>query len=98
MAQARLIHATIHPEKFEEAIAVFRSSVLPVTQAQPGFVGARLLLDRDTGKAVVVSIWGSEAEMKATEASGYLNEQFAKLGSFFVTPPIRENYELVISM
>lgn len=98
MVHARFIYAYIQPDKVEEAIALFRDAVLPATQAQPGFKGARLLVDRGIGKAVIVTLWASEAEMKATEASGYLGEQLAKFSGFFSAPPSRESYELAISV
>jgi quinol monooxygenase YgiN len=98
MNHARFVYAHIHPEKIEEAIALFRDSVLPATEAQPGFKGARLLVDRGIGKAVIVTLWASEAEMKATETSGYLRTQLAKFSDYFTAPPTRESYELVISV
>ena len=98
MVHARFVHATIHPDRIEEAIALFRDSVLPVTQVQPGFQGARLLIDRGIGKGVIVTLWASEAEMKATETSGYLRQQLAKFSSLFISPPTREAYELVLSV
>lgn len=98
MVHTRFVYLTLQPAKIEEAIALFREAVLPTTQTQPGFKGARLLVDRSLGKAVVVTLWASEAEMKATETSGYLREQLAKLGSVLLAPPTRESYELVINV
>lgn len=98
MIHARFITAYIHPDKIEEAISLFRDSVLPVTQSQPGFKGARLLIDRSIGKSVIVTLWASEAEMKATEETGYLRQQLAKFNDLFVAPPTRESYELAISI
>ncbi len=98
MTHARFLYVYLQPDKIEEAIALFRDSVLPVTQLQPGFQGARLLIDRGIGKGVIVTLWASEAEMKATETSGYLRQQLAQFSSLFISPPTREAYELVISV
>ena len=39
MAHARLIQATIPPDKVEEAIVLCRASIRPITQDQPSFKG-----------------------------------------------------------
>jgi len=44
---------------------------------------------------MTVSLWETEADMKATEASGFLREQLAKFTDFFVGPPsLQESYEV----
>jgi heme-degrading monooxygenase HmoA len=61
---------------------------------QKGFVGIKLFIDRKTGKGVVVSRWQSEADLEAGEASGYYQEQIAKVAPFLTAPPTRETFEL----
>jgi hypothetical protein len=39
-------------------------------------------------------MWETEAEVKATEASGYLAEQIAELGRLLVAPLARETFEV----
>ena len=55
-----------------------------------------LLTDRSTGKGVTVGLWETEADLKANEASGYLQEQTAKFAGVFAAPPVREEYEVSV--
>lgn len=98
MTHARFITAYIQPDKIEETVATFRDLVLPVTQKQPGFQGARLLIDRGIDKCVIVTLWESEAALHATEANGYLRQQLAQFNNLFSAPPTREIYELAVSV
>lgn len=44
------------------------SQLLPAYRAQPGFSGWRTLVDRQTGKSLIMSLWETGAAMKAAEA------------------------------
>ncbi len=68
--------------------------MVPAAEKQKGFRGGYLLTDRATGKGISISLWETEADMKASETSGYLQEQIAKFGGLFAGPPIREAFEV----
>jgi hypothetical protein len=52
-----------------------------------------MLVDRKTGKALVVALWQTEADHKATSGP-YLRSQFDKFMALFVEPPIEELNEV----
>lgn len=62
-------HVTVHgsPEHIEEGIASVRNQVIPVLKECPGFKGQLLLVNRDKGEAIGISLWDSEANMLASE-------------------------------
>jgi heme-degrading monooxygenase HmoA len=80
----------------DEAIAIYRDSVVPAAQQQKGSNGALLLTDPNTGKGLSISFWETEADMQAGEASGYYQEQLAKFKGIFTAPPVREQYEVSV--
>ena len=41
----------------DEALEVYKNSIVPAAQSQKGFVELKLLLDRSSGKAVAIAIW-----------------------------------------
>ena len=92
--RARVVMVRIQPDKTDEAADLYRDSVVPAGQQQPGFQGTLLLVDPDTGKGISVTMWESEAAMERSEDSGYLKEQLAKFGSLFAEPPRAEHYEV----
>ena len=74
-----------------EALALFEESVLPELREQDGYEGVVVLANED-GKALLVSIWGTEEDAAASAefAKGAL-EQYVTL---FRAPPGREQYEV----
>ncbi|MBI5029917.1 MAG: antibiotic biosynthesis monooxygenase [Chloroflexi bacterium] len=93
---ARLVIAQVKPDKMDDLIRIYRDSIVPAAKQQKGCKGAYLMTDPTTGKAFSEVIWETEADMKAGEASGYLNEQIAKVSATFVSPPITERYEISV--
>ncbi len=92
---ARVITVHTQPGKIAEATAVYRDSILPAARQQKGFHNGFLLTDAVTGKGVSVTLWDTEADMKAGEASGYLQQQLGKMTNLLASPPQRE--ALVVS-
>ncbi len=86
------------PVQLDEALEVTRSAILPVMKQQQGFKGVLTLVDRQTGKATSITLWETEADLKAGESSGYYQQQVGKLASFVAAPPIREVYEATVDL
>ena len=54
-----------------------------------------LLTDPETGIGISVTIWETEEDREAGEASGFY-KQIAKFADFLVETPIRKHYELSV--
>ncbi len=93
---ARIVIVQFQPDKLDQAISIFRDSVIPAAKQQKGFISLTLLTDHSTGKGLSVGLWETEADLKANEANGYFKEQLAKVGSLFAAPPVREAYEVSV--
>lgn len=91
---ARVTTAHIRSDRFEEAISIVRESVAPVVREQQGARGMLLLTDPDTGKGVTITLWETEEDMRAGEASGYVQEQYGKLAGVLAAPPEPEHFEV----
>lgn len=91
---ARVTTVHMRSDKVDEAISIYRDFVIPAAQQQRGFRGAQLLTDRATGKGISVTLWDSEADMIAGEASGYFQEQLARFKDIFSAAPVRDQYEV----
>lgn len=97
---ARLTTIQLLPGMTDRLGTIFNESVLPAARQQEGFHGGLLLADPGTGKAVVVSLWDSEADLLAGESSGYYVEQISKLAGvgLFAGPPVRETFEVKLQV
>lgn len=53
------------PDRIEDNLGYFQREVLPDIQSTPGFLGARLLMNRDTGEGSVGTLWADEDSRQA---------------------------------
>jgi len=93
---ARIVTGQYQPGKIDEGLQILLNSVLPAARQQPGYKGALGLGDRTTGKAITIGLRETAADMQATETSGYLQEQFAKVMPLLAGAPTVEVYEVSI--
>jgi predicted ester cyclase/heme-degrading monooxygenase HmoA len=93
---ARVTITQTKPEKREEAVAIYRDSVVPEAKKQKGFFSIISLSDFKTGKGISISIWDSEADAIANEQTGYYKEQVDKFKDLFTAKPIREGYTVSV--
>jgi len=93
---ARVTSVDIQQGKVEQAIRTYQGEVLPATAQQPGYRSAILFIDRDTLKAISITIWQTEDDMSAGDVSTYYIEQLRKMAAFFAGMPQRETYEVPV--
>jgi heme-degrading monooxygenase HmoA len=97
---ARATIAEIDPVRMsvDEAVDLFRDSVLPALHEQPGYEGAYVLVSPE-GQALVLTFWESEAAADAGLAGGrsFYREQVEKFVTIYAAPPGRETYDVVLA-
>ena len=93
---ARVVDLRVSPGDTREMVRIYRNSVMPAARRQPGFRGALLLTDPETGIGISVSMWETEADREAGEASGYYKEQIEKFSDFLTETPVRKHYEVSV--
>jgi heme-degrading monooxygenase HmoA len=82
----------------DDAVELFRESVLPALHEQPGYDGVYVLLTPE-GQALVLTFWESEEEADAgLEGSrSFYAEQVEKFVTLYRAPPGREHYDVVLA-
>jgi heme-degrading monooxygenase HmoA len=55
------------PDKIDEGVRYLREEVQPAWETDPGFKGAIVLNDRQSGKTLSVTFWEREEDMRAME-------------------------------
>jgi heme-degrading monooxygenase HmoA len=91
---ARVTHCPVEHSKLEEFICLVREVSFPEAKRQPGFKNAYLLTDDVTGISIIITLWETEADLKASETGGFLREQIARSAPLLVALPIRETFEV----
>lgn len=97
---ARATIAEIDPVRtsVDQAVEVFRTSVVPALHEQDGYEGVYVLLSPE-GKALVLTFWTDEQAADAGLAGGrsFYAEQIEKFVTIYRAPPGRETYEVAIA-
>lgn len=92
---ARLLTAQVSPGKMDEFIQLWHDKILTTYQEQTGWKNARLLVDRQTGKAILLSQWETEAEGMATSTGSAQGQKVhAIIGHLLTGRPVVEHYEV----
>jgi quinol monooxygenase YgiN len=66
---ARIITCTVQPAKVSEFRKLLNDSVLPLVQAQPGFVDNTEALDPNTGQYSCTTLWKSRDDVEKYDNS-----------------------------
>lgn len=91
---ARVTTVQVRTGLEDEASRITRDAVVPALKDRPGFGGFLLLTDRAASQGLAISLWESEADLHATEASGHYREQLGKLATVMAGPPAMAIYQV----
>ena len=91
---ARVVFGEVRPENENVVVQHYRNWVAPAARQQKGFKGIIQMTDPNTGKTLSITLWETEADMKAGETSDYYKQQFAKLASYDGTRPVLVDYKV----
>ena len=82
----------------EDAVEVFRESVLPALNEQRGYEGSYVLLSPE-GKSLVLTFWATveDADAGIAGARSFYAEQVAKFATIYRSPPGRDTYDVVLA-
>ncbi len=94
---ARVTVAITLPGKTDDVLRIERDSIVPACKQQKGFKGLYLLHDHKTDKGLTITLWETEADMRAAEVSGFYQQQVAKMKDVLAAPPVREEYEVSLA-
>lgn len=68
---------SMNPQRVEENLDFFKREVLPQLKALPGLLAVRQMVNRETGDAVVGTVWADEASMQSAAEEGARRQQAA---------------------
>jgi heme-degrading monooxygenase HmoA len=66
----RLTRVQSSPDQIDQTITDFTGEVIPVAQRAPGYAGAAIYVNRQTGQAAGVTFWESARALAASELMG----------------------------
>jgi heme-degrading monooxygenase HmoA len=98
IARVTLAEIDVVRTSLDDAVELFRESVVPALREQDGYEGVYVLVSPE-GKALVLTFWESEEAAEAGLAGGrsFYAEQVAKFVTIYRSPPGREHYDVVLA-
>lgn len=91
---SRVMSIRLLPGKMDQALHIFRESIMPAIESRRGCVGVFVLTSREKDEIVTMSLWESYESMMAPELSDFIDQQLAKLTNVLREPPFEDRYEL----
>ncbi len=96
---ARVTTGHFQPDKLDEAIRLYRDSVMPEARQQRGFKGAMFLVDRSEGKTLAIYLAENEADLTESETDGYFDRQAVKFADLVSSREFeREHFEVALQV
>ena len=92
---ARVTNVRFSPNMKAEVAAVARG-LGPILRRQGGFQGLQVLIDPDEGEGIIVSVWETEADAQASEASSAYIGQMSMMSSFLSERLNPKTYEVSV--
>jgi heme-degrading monooxygenase HmoA len=96
VARVTLVEVDTVRTRLDDAIELYKQSVMPALHEQEGYEGAYVLTTPE-GKALVLTFWEDAETAAAGVASGFYAEQVEKFVTVFRAPPGREAYDVVVA-
>lgn len=83
------------PDRLDQGIASFEQQVVPATRQEPGFMGAALVVNRETGEATAATYWDTLDALNASEQVS-TRRRVESTGSFGAAVMDVDRFEVVI--
>lgn len=89
--------AGLDHERIEETVAQFRDESLEAIEQQPGFRGITVGVDVKSGKAVALTLWETEGDMRQSERLADEARAQAVDTAKPSRDPVVDHYEVILS-
>ena len=89
--------AGLDPERIEETARQFEAESLEALAQQPGFRGITVGVNRRSGKAVTLTLWETEADMRQSAKLADEAREQAVATAKPERDPIVDDYEVLVS-
>lgn len=93
---ARVMEFDVVEGKIDELLKVVAEEVEPFLHHMEGFRGGFVFTDRETDKAMSISVWETEQDMLASEGTGFYVGRIVKMAEVLQGPPSPQHFEASI--
>jgi heme-degrading monooxygenase HmoA len=83
----------LFPPAMKAEVTSIAQGLAPILKQQRGFKGLQVLTDPSEGESIIVSLWETEADAEASEATSSYIGQMSMLSSLLCGPLAPKTYE-----
>lgn len=91
---ARTISLDARPSVVAQVVGILEERVLPSLEGKADMVRSFVLVDREKGRVISVTLWNSEEAMRADESGKLLQRHLSMLPNFVTPMMISDRYEV----
>ncbi|GAB3915530.1 antibiotic biosynthesis monooxygenase family protein [Larkinella terrae] len=91
---ARTLEGGLRAEAHSDATTYFRLSIGPALRQQPGFLHGQLLANSVTNQCLLLTVWETQADRQAADASRSLQTLLGHLQHYCSQPLVSTDYQL----
>ncbi len=95
---ARIITSQLKPGTYDQALGIWRESIIPSLENTQGFQGGYMSNDPNTGKGMVVTLWETQADANAMNSSGKYQASIALFANLLDSKPNLEQLEVMVQV
>lgn len=95
---ARIVQVPLQPGAAEEATTHFRDKVGPALKQHSGFLNSRFLVNGETNRCLMVTLWESAEDRTAAETNGFLQEVLQQMKPHFAGQPTVDYYDVAVQV
>ena len=92
----RVTRWEMRPERWDDALALFRDEVVPFLERQPGFLRVLFGGDAISRRGVTITMWQSEGHALAFERGGEAARAREPMAQVFAAPPEIVGYPVLL--
>ena len=92
---AQLITIKVKPDRIDEFRELYEEYINPEIKSSEGYRGFYLLVDKEAGKAISITLWEDKAAAEASEEENLYLEQRAGY-PLYSEAPHREGFEVSV--
>jgi hypothetical protein len=89
---ARIVTGQVSPVDIDRCLRLWNETVAPSVRTQRGFGGARVFVQRESGRILSLGLWESGDDFNNTVS--WNDEQLATFQALFTAQPVVELFEL----
>ena len=93
---ARVATGQVQPGKMDEFLKIYNETQRTINQQAKGFISARVLTDRNTGKGIALTMWEKESDARASVSDSILQDLTRRFEGVLAGAPTMEYYEVSV--